>query len=315
MRSALRPLWILASGICVLTLAACDENGPNGVRAVFGSTGLGPGEFSYPRAAALRADGRLYVVDKAARIQCFDLNGEFSHAWRMPEWSAGKPTGLGVGPDGRVYIADTHYSRVIVCTPEGDEVERFGAMGTGRGQFMLPTDVAVDAEGFVYVGEYAGHDRISKFTPELEFVMSFGDRTAGAAALQRPQCLVFADDGTLWVADACNHRICQFSPEGALLSAFGREGRGPGELLFPYGMDWLSDGTLVICEYGNNRLQRFTRDGASLGTWGGPGRAAGELAYPWAVVTGPDDLLFVVDSGNNRIQVVDAAAPGVWRQP
>jgi DNA-binding beta-propeller fold protein YncE len=319
-------MWrqVHCSALVVISLAgwslltACDESeskGGAGVQLVMGRTGFGPREFSYPRAAVFDGQGHLYVVDKAARVQCFTPDGEFVLDWRMPEWNAGKPTGLGIGPDGRVYAADTHYSRVMIFEPDGRLVGQFGTRGEAPGQFLLPTDVAVDEEGFIYVAEYGGNDRISKFGPDLECQFSFGRPGAGPGEFQRPESLLLDEDGTLWVADACNHRICRFTRDGEFLGAFGESGTGLGKLRFPYGIDRLSDGTLVVCEYGNNRLQRFDRTGRSLGIWGSAGRRVGELAYPWALAVGANNRMYVVDSGNNRLQVVNALEPGVWRRP
>jgi DNA-binding beta-propeller fold protein YncE len=306
-------------GVClVIAVAGCDpdESPPAGVLRVFGTTGMGPGEFSYPRAAALdAAAGRLFVVDKAARVQCFNLQGEYQYEWRMPVWKAGKPTGLGLGPRGRVYVADTHYARVVVYEPDGEAVGWFGRMGEGPGEFVLPTDVAVTPTGELYVSEYGGNDRISKFDADWNYLFSFGGPDSGEARLQRPQCLRLAPDGTLWVADACNHRICHFAADGTLLGWFGHSGPEVGALWFPYGLELLGDGTLVVCEYGNNRVQRFTTDGQSLGTWGRAGRDEGELAYPWALAVTGDDEICVVDSGNNRVQVFAGDVTENWWRP
>ena len=307
----------IATGLTA-TLLGCSRSEPAGndaVQAVFGRTGMGQSEFSYPRAAAIGPAGRLCIVDKAARIQCFDLDANYLFEWRMPEKDVGKPTGLGIGSDGRVYVADTHYARVMVFDEDGHETGRFGSLGDGPGQFVMPTDVAIDSVGNVYVGEYGGDDRISKFAPDWQYLFSFGGHDSGAAHLQRPQSLLIGPDDTLWVTDACGHRICHFGADGALLSTFGHNGSGPGELCFPYGIDWLSDGTLVVCEYGNNRLQRFDTAGNSLGTWGRAGRGKGELAYPWAIAVAPDDRIFVVDSGNNRVQVIAGDDRHTWPTP
>lgn len=295
--------------------AGCDrgEAGQSpGLIAVFGRTGTGQREFSYPRAAAIGPGRRLYVVDKSARIQCFTLDGDYVLEWRMPEFAAGKPTGLGVGPDGRVYAADTHYARVMVFEPDGRLVAQFGSRGEGPGQFLMPTDVAVDRAGFIYVSEYGGNDRISKFAGDFGFVLSFGHPGSGPGEFQRPQALEVAADGTLWVADSCNHRVCHYTSEGEYLSSCGESGAESGKLRFPYGLALLADGTLVVAEYGSNRLQRFDLTGRPLGTWGRAGRRPGDLAYPWAVAADVDDRMYVVDSGNNRIQIVDARARGVW---
>jgi DNA-binding beta-propeller fold protein YncE len=282
---------------------------------VFGRTGMGSGEFNYPRAVAISAEGTLYIVDKAGRIQALSQDGEFLLGWRMPEIATGKPTGLGIGPDGTVYAADTHYARVMYFTPAGERLGEFGTHGDRPGQFRMPTDVAIDRGGFIYVSEYGGNDRISKFSPQREYLFSFGGRDAGAARQERPQTLLIGPDNTLWVADACNHRICRFDADGEFLGSFGRPGNGIGEMWFPYGLDMLSDGTLVVCEFGNNRVQRFEQTGESLGTWGAAGRQLGQLAYPWAVAVGEDDHMFVVDSGNNRVQVVAGLADRTWHSP
>ncbi len=283
---------------------------------VFGRTGVGALEFNYPRAAVATPDGQLYVVDKGGRVQLLGQSGEFVRAWRMPQIDAGKPTGLGISPDGRVFAADTHYSRVMVFDADGRELQRFGSFGDEPGQFRLPTDVAINAAGEIYVAEYGGNDRISKFTPNWDFITSFGGRDSDEAArLDRPQSLVIAADGSLWVADAVRHRIVHFAANGAFLGQFGRLGSGAGELRFPYGLGLLSDGSLVVCEYGNNRVQRFADDGRSLGIWGRAGRRAGELAYPWSLVVGQRDLVLVIDSGNNRVQTFRGLAAGAWRSP
>jgi DNA-binding beta-propeller fold protein YncE len=282
---------------------------------IFGRTGMGPGEFSYPRAAVLGSDRLIYVVDKAARIQSYTLDGRFVRDWQTPEKEAGKPTGLGAGRDGRIYVADTHYARVLIYDSHGHLLDQFGSFGTGPGQFGLPTDVAVARDGCLYVSEYGLNDRVSKFTPQHEWLFSFGGKDAGEAAMRRPQSLLLAPDDTLWVADACNHRICHFDEAGRFLGSFGHPGSGLGELRFPYGLDRLSDGSLVVAEFGNNRIQRFDSEGRSLGVWGTAGREPGQLAYPWAVAVLPGDRVLIVDSGNNRVQVIDGLARATWVGP
>lgn len=314
-RDAVARTRILLSLALLLGLTSCGRQDPDlsPVLQTFARSGHGPGELSYPR-AGLAVDDQLFVVDKTGRIQRFDARGAPLGAWRMPEIDAGKPTGLGADAHGNVYAADTHYGRVIVFDRDGRELARFGSFGEGPGQFKLPTDVAVDADGSVYVSEYGGNDRISKFSPRYEYLFSFGGRDAGAARLERPQSLCVAPDQTLWVADACRHRICHFAPDGGFLGSFGELGSAPGQLRFPYSIDRLPDGSLVVAEYGNNRIQRFSTRGESLGVWGGAGREPGQVAYPWQAVVIPGSRIAVIDSGNNRVQVFDATARGVWRR-
>lgn len=298
---------VLAMVVAAAGAGACDQSPryERNVQGVFGETGMGPGEFSYPRAVATAADGTVFIVDKTARIQRFNAKGEFETGWRMPEWKFGKPVGLAVHPDGRIFVADTHYSRVMIYDRDGKLVGQFGEKGEGDGQFLLPTDVAFDGSGRIYVAEYGGNDRISVYTPDGRFLCSFGGPDAGKARLQRPAGLVFDDRDQLWVADACNHRICRFSTAGKLTFAFGSLGTDPGQLRYPYDLTRLADGTLLVCEFGNNRLQRFSPDGRCLDVWGSSGREIGQLAAPWGVDISPTGLVYVVDSYNNRVQILD----------
>lgn len=221
----------------------------------------------------------------------------------MPDYAGGKPVGLSVHGDGRVFVADTHYHRVVVYEADGAELARFGAEGDGDGQFRLPTDVAFDAAGFVYVAEYGGNDRITQWSPELTFDRVVVAGEVGGEPMQRPAAIVIDDEQTLWVADACNHRILRFSLDGRLLHSFGTLGRDAGQMRYPYGLDIDAEGRLVVCEYGNCRVQWFDRTGRSLGMWGGAGREVGQLNSPWGVFCRANGVVYVLDSLNMRVQV------------
>lgn len=310
-RSAMiqRPMpraMLLGFGMAVLHATACRPGeGPNrDVVAVFGGLGLGDGHFSYPRAIDVAPDGAVFVVDKAGRVQRFNSEGRFDTGWHMPEYAAGKPVGLKVHPDGRLFVADTHYHRVVVFDRDGNELARFGEEGNTLGQFQLPTDVAFDRDGFIYVSEYYGNDRVTKWTSDLQCVAAIGDEPIEGKRLSRPTGLVVDAESTLWVADACNHRVIRFSLDGTVLSTFGGYGTEPGRLRYPYDLSLSPDGAILVCEFEGQRLQWFTPQGRSLRVWGSPGRNVGELFAPWGAVYGPNGLVYVCDSMNERVQVV-----------
>lgn len=286
--------------------AGCDPPPltDNGVIGIVGGVGLGPGEFSYPRAIAAEPNGSIFAVDKAGRVQRFSADGTFETSWYMPAYKKGKPVGLSVHPDGRVFFADTHYSRVLITDRDGTVLNSFGREGTGDGEFRLPTDVTFDTEGFIYVSEYLENDRITKWSPDLVFVKAFGTEPIDGRRLRRPAGIDIDDEQTLWVADACNHRLVRFSLDGELLATVGSFGDEPGELRYPYDLCVSPEGTIMVCEYGGNRLQWFSKDGQSLRIWGRSGRAPGKLSAPWGATYGPGGNVYVVDSLNSRIQIV-----------
>lgn len=297
----------MVAGVALcLSLTTCDPPPitDSGVVGIFGGVGLGPGQFSYPRAITAEPNGSVFVVDKNGRVQRFSPDGVFETFWRMPETEYGKPVGLKVHPDGRIFVADTHYHRVMIFDRDGNPLGSFGSEGFGDGQFQLPTDVAFDNQGHIYVSEYYGNDRITKWSSDWKFVAAFGETEIEGRRLTRPTGLAIDEEQTLWVADACNHRLVRFSLDGEVLAAFGRFGQEPGEMRYPYDVDISPENTLLVCEYEGNRLQWFTKDGRSLRTWGRAGRAPGELFAPWGAAYGPGGRVYALDSLNSRVQII-----------
>jgi len=295
--------WLAAA--LLLVVCGCDSSSASRGKLdlEWGRRGISDGRFQKPRAMAIDAENRIFVVDMTARIQAFSAEGEFLHSWSTPEHTLGRPTGLSISRRGDVLVADTHYHRVLVYSPEG-ELRRIigGEAGDGPGEFGLVTDAVEDSAGNLYVAEYGEYDRIQKFTADGEFLLQWGGHGSAPGEFLRPQGLVMDEEDQIWVADACNHRIQVFDTQGRLLKHFGSQGREPGELSYPYGIVLGDDDSIYVCEYGNHRVQKFTRDGRSLGCWGTAGRAAGQLHNPWALVLDRQGRLHVLDTNNHRVQ-------------
>jgi len=291
---------------------------------MLGEVGTEPGQFNYPRAIDA-GSGAIVVIDKSARVQRIDPQTGACLGWTtMPRFEHGKPTGISVAPflDGSstFYIADTHEHRVLVIDPpmgSGDPPiirAAFGSLGTGAGEFIFPTDIAVltDDGGHpqrIYVSEYGGNDRISVFGPgalhgEEAFLFSFGTPGSGEGAeLNRPQSIAIdPDTRELVVTDAVNHRIGRFTLDGDLVSWIGSpDESGTGRFDYPYGL-WIMGGSrAIVSEFGSSRVSVVDlRAGEVVARYGKPGRDARELATPWGVA-GLGGALYVLDSGNNRV--------------
>lgn len=309
-RSAQRAAALVIVTTSAICLSGCTPDDPDAVepldaKVAFGSAGQAMGQFNYPRAIDVDPVRKaVYVVDKSARVQRFDFDGNPQAQWHMPEMANGKPTGVSVAPDGRVFVADTHYFRVIAYDSDGKELMRFGSYGREDGQFIYVTDIAFGPQGRLYVSEYGGHDRVQVFDGEGKYLFQFGSWGAGPGQFARPQSMAFnADKTELFITDACNHRIEVFSPEGKFIRMFGAAGRDAGQFAYPYGLTMLDDGTLLVAEFGNNRIQHVDQQGKCLGLMGGVGRGRGQVQYPWATAATHDDV-FVLDSGNNRVQKI-----------
>jgi len=296
----------LLAMLCLLTstlFCGCDRSKPE---AIWCETGTGPAQVVYPRGIAYKPqDDTFFVVDRMARVQHLNQKGDCIGEWRMPKWALGKPVGISVGPDGNVYVPDTHYHQVMVYSPDGTLIRHWGSVGIGPGQFIFTTDIAFDKKGNIFVSEYGDNDRIQVFSPDAKLLYQIGKFGTGPGEFMRPQSMVI-DGDLLYVADACNHRIQVFKTDGTFVRIMGGVGSGPGQFRYPYGLDQDDRGHLIVCEFGNNRVQMIDKQtGRGINTWGSGGHEPGQLAYPWAVAVDKKDHVVTVDAGNNRLQVFE----------
>ncbi len=305
-----RNIFMICAILLVGSFYGCDKKYESNltpeVHASIGETGRGQCEFLYPRAINIAVDGTIGVIDKAGRIQLLNSDGTYRSEFAMPEIAQGKPVGMAFNANGELYIADTHYHRVIVFSRKGKMIREFGRYGEEDGCFIFPTDVAFDADGRIYVSEFGGNDRVSVFDKNYKFLYSFGTFGNDQGEFSRPASLcVDSDRKQIYIADACNHRIAIYDYDGTLKKYIGSCGTEMGQLRYPYDLNIFPDGKLLVCEYGNNRLQLFDPQGESLALYGQAGRQQGQLAYPWGVAIDSNGRAVVVDSGNDRIQIWD----------
>ncbi len=213
--------------------------------------------------------------------------------------------GLGAlefAPNGDLYVADPGNHRIRLMTPEG-EVTTFAGAGTpgygggGRADgsrlsalFKSPADLAVDAQGTVYLADSGNHD-IRKISPSGEVTTlagnghaGFADGTGEAAQFSWPRGIVVTADGTLYVADSDNHRIRRITPNGQVstFAGTGEEGDtdGPGAMAqFNSPQDLVLDkaGNLYVSDYDNQRIRKISPTGqvSTFAGTGEPGYADG----------------------------------------
>src|SRR5262249_380957 len=269
--------------------------------------GVQPGELIKPRAAAIDANDRIYVVDWTARIQVFDVDGNYlKHTWTTPDYRNGRPSGLSIDRDGNLLVSDSHYHCLRIYSPEGVELRMIGGEGgTAPGQFGYVSDAVQDADGYFYLAEFPQNQPLPKLHPNWKFLKCWGSPGSEPGQFARVRGLALGPDGNLYAADACNHRIQVFTRDGELVRVWGKPGTEPGELSFPYDLAFGCNGELYVIEYGNHRVQKFTAGGESLGCWGGPGREPGRFCSPWALVVDSKGRVHVLDSENHRVQRID----------
>ncbi len=259
----------------------------------------GGGTFRAPRAIAAFNE-EVYVADRSGRVQVFDYDGVHQRTWMIPRYDKGTPTDIGFDAQGRVILPDTHYSRVLAYTTEGDPVDQWGEYGTGVNQFIYPTGVAWDSQGLQYYSEYGvDAERIHVFDARNQFVRQWGELGNGPGQLNRAMAILIDADDTVFVVDTGNSRIQRFDTQGRWLGFIGDQ--GPDRLRYPYDAALGPDGTLFVCDYGGHTIRQYSKTGEHLRDYGQPGRGPGRFNCPRGVTVSADGWLFVADTENNRI--------------
>ncbi len=109
----------------------------------------GGGAFGLLYDVAVDRSGDVYVSDVTNhRVQKFTRDGTFLSL--LTDWPQG-PTGLAVGLDDRILVADYYYHCIYMFSPSSTPLGHWGSMGSGNGQFLGPSDLAFAPDGRIYV--------------------------------------------------------------------------------------------------------------------------------------------------------------------
>ncbi len=220
-----------------------------------------------------------------------------------------KPRGMAAGPDGGLYVADAGSHRVVVFDMEGKVRLSFGQLDVEAGEgvvarpghFKDPWDVAVAADGTIFVADTWNH-RVQVFTPEGEFVTMwghFGQDDDAPEAFYGPRGIAVYED-EVFVVDTGNKRIRVYDFDGDFRRDIGSGGAGKGELSEPVGIAVNDAGLLFVADTWNRRVQVLTRQGDYVTEW----RVSGWYGLSGQHSTGNLPFLTLDDRGN--VYVADA---------
>jgi len=192
-----------------------------------------------------------------------------------------------------------------------------GGAGAQPGQFQAPRQIALAADGSLYVAD-SGNNRIQHLSVSGQVLGewgSFADATKGAApggTFNEPWGVAVGPNGNVYVADTWNHRIQEFTSDGKFIRMWGTgPGLGPQSFYGPRGVVVDSAGRVLVADTGNKRIVIFDANGGYLGEFGSGGSQAGELDEPVGLALGKDGRLYVTDTWNQRVQVFAPDASGL----
>jgi DNA-binding beta-propeller fold protein YncE len=92
-----------------------------------------------------------------------------------------------VDGDGNLLVADSsNNNRLQLLASDGTHLQTIGSKGSGPGQFIGPSGVAVDGDGNWLVADTANH-RLQLLTPDGTHLKTIGSRGSGPGQFNCPQ--------------------------------------------------------------------------------------------------------------------------------
>ena len=272
----------------------------------------------------LDSKGNIYVFHRAGRIwsgedvglevipapTLFILDGE---SGRLIESRGADmfvlPHGLTIDQNDNLWLTDVGLHQIFKFDSNGNLLMTLGERGikgADESHFNQPTDVAVAADGSFYVSDGYGNSRIVKFSPEGNFLMSWGSAGNGPSQFNTPHSIALDAFGNVYVADRGNARLQIFSPDGIFI----KEWQG-AEFGRPWAVRIDTSGNVYIVDGGDQstllpdraRILKFDADGVILASFGSSGTAPGEFIWPHTIALGNNGELYVGEvSTGMRIQ-------------
>ena len=227
---------------------------------------IGGRGFHLPVDISVRADGRVYVINRSPMHR------------------------LGI--------------RVGICDLLHGWYGEFGSDGKADGQFTGPAAITHDSNDRIYVADEE-LNRITVFNADGEFESKWGELGTEPGQINGPSALKITSDGNLLLVDHLNNRIQKMTLDGQYLSHWGSKGIAEGQFNLPWGIDTDNDENVYVADWRNDRIQRFSEDGKFIDMYGSSGSDDGLFNRPSDVAVDQDGFIYVADWGNQRVQVFD----------
>ncbi|MDP2743969.1 MAG: hypothetical protein Q8P00_02745, partial [Dehalococcoidia bacterium] len=331
------------------------------------SSGIGDGgpatkaNLTYPAGVAVGPDGSLYIAENGGRrvrrvsptgvITTVAGTGTYGYSGDGGPATAAQLsdiTGVALGPDGSIYIADRSNNRIrrvgadgVITTVAGTGT--YGYSGDGGpaalAKLNFPYGVAVGPDGSLYIAD-KDNQRVRRVGTNGVITTVAGGGTGGGAGdggpatqakLVSPWRVAVGPDGSLYILDRSNNNVRKVGQDGVISTVAGSEIYGPdgfagdggpatsARFASPEDIAVGPDGSLYIADRSNYRVRWVGPDGtintvAGNGTFGfsGDGGLAvrAQLNEPRGIALAPDGSFYITDWFNQRVRRVAPVMQG-----
>jgi len=181
-----------------------------------------PAEMQWAEMSGIAVDrhNHVWLFTRATPpVQVYDTSGKLVRAWGTE--TIGRAHLLRFDRDGNVWVSDVAHHTVMQFTPEGKLLKTIGTPdqpGCDQTHLNKPTDVAIAANGDLFISDGYGNNRVVHLDRNGRFIKEWGKLGSGPGEFSLPHSIVMDSQGRLYVADRNNARIQVFDVAGRFLA-------------------------------------------------------------------------------------------------
>lgn len=175
---------------------------------------------------------------------------------------------IALAPNGLIYLTGINADKVLVLNPDGTFKKWFKLAIDKKGNYAysdgsepeLTTqikDVITDSLGNLF---FLSEDtsKIYVFSPDEEFLFSFGTKGGAEGKLSRPRGIVIDEQKRcFYVVDYMRHTVLMYDYTGKYRFEFGGRGWGVEWFNYPVDIELGRQGQVIVADFFNQRVQVF----------------------------------------------------------
>jgi DNA-binding beta-propeller fold protein YncE len=211
------------------------------------------------RGIAVAADGRVFIADYGRKaVMVFNSDNTFLTKIGVGDFL--NPSGVAIdNANGRLYVVDAAKSTLNAYTLDGAPV--FTVSNTPENQLKIPTQVAVNSLGNVYV-LHQGTLKVNVYDSSGNYLLSFGESGRAPGNFIRPKGIAIDSEDNVYVTDVAFDNFQIFNAAGQIRMYVGNAGVNPGQFSLPSLIYIDGNDRIYVAEFTNHRVQVFQYLGA-----------------------------------------------------
>jgi tetratricopeptide (TPR) repeat protein/DNA-binding beta-propeller fold protein YncE len=247
--------------------------------------------------------GGSYLLGGKGSVQVFDPTGKNTLTIGGEDKNGvpylKKPAGVAVH-EGKLYVCDTSYDRIVIFSKDGRFLDSFGEHGDAAKQFKNPEGVFV-YQGLIYVAD-TDNDRIQVFGPNGVFLRSIGDRGEGEALLKSPRAVAVDSRGMIYVVDGVARLVKKYRQDGRYAGKLTGSAK-PGALA-------MAEDGLWVTDIENFNIVKYDLSGEKVFSFGTMGKGKVQFQEIQGIAADQTGKVYVVDRNRQSVQVIACGKGG-----